>query len=121
MPTARLVLPFPISVNALYRVYRGRPVLSPRYREWRKVAGWELKQQRPEKITGPVRIRIALVAPDRRKRDADNLAKAVLDLLVTHEVIEADDSRIVIYAHPEWVEQGPPCTVIVTSADRGAQ
>lgn len=118
--TLRIELPFPISVNALYRVFKGRPVLSPRYRKWRAEAGWQLKAQTKARIAGPVHIRIALKAPDRKRRDADNLSKGVVDLLVQHGIIEADDSRIVLWVHPEWVEDGPPCTVIVTAAKREA-
>ena len=34
---------------------------------------------------------IAAGRPDRRKRDADNIPKAVCDLLVTHQVIRDDN------------------------------
>lgn len=116
--TVRVELPFPISVNAMYRVFKGRPVLSPRYRAWKLEAGLKLNVQAKTRIVGPVNVRLALVAPDRRKRDADNLAKCVLDLLVTHGIIEADDSRIVQWVHPEWVEEGPACLVTITAAER---
>ena len=58
------------------------------YVSWLKAAG--CVAQRPARITGPVRISIAAGRPDRRRRDVDNLSKAALDLLVSHQVIEDD-------------------------------
>ncbi len=92
MPT--ITLPLPPSVNRLWRAGRGRVYRSARYEAWRDTAGWELKLQRPGRITGPVTIVIAAGRPDRRRRDADNLPKALLDLLTLYGVIE-DDSRVV--------------------------
>ena len=44
----------------------------------------------PASILGPIMITIAAGVPDRRRRDVDNLGKAVLDLLTAHQVIEVD-------------------------------
>ena len=61
---------------------------------WLKAAGWELVLQKPAPVPGSVRVNISAGRPDRRRRDVDNLSKAVLDLLTKHQVIE-DDSRVV--------------------------
>jgi len=45
-------------------------------------------------ITGAILIAMPPVHPDRRRRDADNLPKAILDLLTANRVIE-DDARVV--------------------------
>jgi len=50
--------------------------------------------QRPRSITGEVQIIIAAGRPDQHRRDADNLPKAVLDLLVARSVIE-EDAKVV--------------------------
>ena len=86
-----LDLPLPPSLNRLWRSNRGRVHRAPRYLSWLKAAGWE---QRPARIDGPVRISIAAGRPDRRKRDIDNLLKAVLDLVTKHGVIQ-DDAQVV--------------------------
>jgi crossover junction endodeoxyribonuclease RusA len=87
-------LPLPISVNRIWRTGRGgRVYRSPKYQAWRTEAGWELAAQRPARIAGPVQVSIAAGKPDRRRRDVDNLGKAVLDLLQAHAVI-ADDSMV---------------------------
>jgi Holliday junction resolvase RusA-like endonuclease len=53
-----------------------------------------LKAQRPDRIDGPVEVSIVAGHPDQRRRDADNLLKAVLDFLVAHQVI-SDDSQMI--------------------------
>ena len=74
-------LPLPPSVNRLWRSNRGRVHRAPRYLSWLKAAGWELVTQRPERLAGSVRMTIGAGRPDRRRRDVDNLGKALLDLL----------------------------------------
>ena len=88
-----LELPLPPSVNRLWRSNRGRVHVSSRYKSWRKAAGWELVLQKPERLEGWVRVSIAAGRPDRRRRDVDAFPKALLDLLVAHQVIE-DDSLV---------------------------
>lgn len=113
----RLALPFPPSVNALYRAVGGRSILSEKYRKWKVQAGLSLLEQRPAKLKGPVCVQVELHPSDRRRRDIDNAGfKAILDLLVTHEVIEADDSRCVKEITGRWVDEGDPCTVMVVAA-----
>ena len=86
----------------------GKPVtkqkLDPGHRLPARVKAWEANikvharsamQHSPrfEKITGPVRCHLALVLPDRRKRDVDNLSKAVLD--GCNGVLWEDDTQII--------------------------
>lgn len=109
-----ITLPFPPSTNNLFvnAGKRGR-VRSSRYEMWLNEAGWELKSQRPVKHTGPVNVTIALCPFDKRRRDADNGCKAVLDLLVKHQVIPADDNRFVKSVTAKWVDVGAACSVFV--------
>ena len=110
-------LPFPPSANNLFvnAGKRGR-VRSSRYDLWLNEAGWELKSQRPQKMLGRVAVTIALCPISKRRQDADNLNKAVLDLLVKHQVIEGDDSRFVREVTVRWVDVGAHCTVCVERA-----
>jgi Holliday junction resolvase RusA-like endonuclease len=109
----RVELPFPPSQNRLFRQFKGSH-LSENYRKWRDEAGWGMKAQRPGKVSGPVSVSVSLVAPDKRRRDLDNVGfKAVIDLLVTHQIIEADDSTCVRKIEAEWASSGAPCTVHV--------
>jgi len=109
-------LPFPPSINALYRAVGGRSILSEKYRLWKTEAGLVLNSQRPKKVLGKVAVSVELCAPDKRRRDADNAGtKALLDLLVSHQIIEADDNRILKEIKVVWVDQGDPCRVTIQS------
>ena len=90
-----IYLPFPPSVNKIWRAVGGRNIKSQPYRQWQAEAGWELARQRPEKHLGPVKVEMGFTMPDKRRRDLDNLWKAVGDLLVTHQVIQRDDCLFV--------------------------
>lgn len=96
-------LPFPPSVNALYRNVPGRGrVKTQRYLTWLRAAGNEVLAQAPGQpsIRGAVSIAIAVYRPDKRRRDLGNLEKAVTDLLVTYAMI--DDDRHVASLLLEW-------------------
>lgn len=90
-----LLIVWPPSVNSIWRAVNGRNIVSKRYREWKEHAGRTLLSQRPKKIKGPVSIAIELTPPDKRARDLDNHVKPIFDLLVTHQIVEADDCRTI--------------------------
>jgi crossover junction endodeoxyribonuclease RusA len=97
-----LRLPFPPSVNELYfnpKNWRGRASTSE-YLDWQDQAGWELKSQRPRKMTARCVITIHL--DDKRRGDAANREKAVTDLLVTHGVIKNDSKKYVKGVYTGW-------------------
>ena len=116
----KLDLPFPVTLNRLWirSSTTGKPVRAPRYQQWLNAAGIEINRQRPGCIKGPYRIRIVLGRPDRRKRDNDNLAKGVLDALVTHRVI--DDDSLGVSTTIEWSDRISGCRVHLTEARRAA-
>lgn len=89
-------LPFPPSVNTYWRsiVIRGavRVLISKKGREYRKaVAGVIGPRKKP--TDKRLKVRITVNPPDRRKRDLDNMPKAILDAL-THAGVWEDDSQI---------------------------
>ena len=89
-----LSLPFPPALNNLYANVPGKGrIKADRYVSWANAAGWDLKAAKPVPVLGKVVISILLGRPDNRRRDLDNLAKAPLDLLQEHGVIE-DDSLV---------------------------
>jgi len=96
------LLPFPPSVNNLFSHNKttGKRFISDGYKKWRNEAGWSLKAQNPQKMKGPVRVRIIAVRPDKRRRDIDNITKAINDLLVAFEVIE--DDCLIEYQTVAW-------------------
>ena len=94
----RLVLPWPPSVNRLWRhVQIGRSVRTIVSKEGRgyktAVQAACLEQDAPKGIQGKVALKIKLEPPDKRKRDIDNCCKALLDAL-TYSGVWIDDSQV---------------------------
>ena len=99
-----LNLPIPPSTNNLFvSSRRGYRFKSRRYNAWLTEAGWILKVQRAGRIAGPVQV-VIRATPKRRRRDADNLIKPLLDLLVSARVIEGDDWRVVRSVTAAWCD-----------------
>ncbi len=90
-PLRALRLSFPPSTNNLFKNGSKGRFRSPEYDAWIIEAGLRIRRQRPEPIAGPFRCELVFDRPDERRRDLDNLAKAVLDVLVKTQVV-ADDS-----------------------------
>jgi len=89
-----LTLPYPISVNAMYRNRLKGRAKSERYRTWLNAVGWEIKAQRQQPIKGSYTLRITLYEADNRRRDPGNMEKCISDALVEAGLIE-DDSLCV--------------------------
>lgn len=81
-------IPVPPSTNKLYGVGRGgRRYLTEGYRRWRNNAGLMIRSQKPEPVTGPYKLFLSV--PKTRK-DADNMLKPTLDLLVAMKLTPDD-------------------------------
>lgn len=89
------LLPWPVSVNAIWRAYKGRNILAAKARTWLKNAEAELILQKPKPVAGPVALSISLCSPTKHTFDISNRVKQLEDLLVRCGIIEADDCRIV--------------------------
>lgn len=83
-------LDYPPSVNHYWRHWQGRTVLSARGKAYRYAA---TDYTPSATITDPVRVCLELTMPDGRRRDIDNVAKAVLDA-IGHAGIYQDDSQV---------------------------
>lgn len=117
MTEAAINLPFPPSANGLFmNIHRKGRVKTPAYREWLEEAGWMMKSQPVKPFDCPVEIQAIVCAPDKRRRDLDNLWKPILDLLTAHKVIADDSFDCVRALYISWVEDGKPCTVTVRAA-----
>ena len=83
-------LPWPPTVNTYWRNIKGRTIISERGRKYRLEVLAQLAGAEP--MMGRLAIKIAANPPDKRKRDLDNILKALLDSLTFAHVIE-DDSQ----------------------------
>jgi crossover junction endodeoxyribonuclease RusA len=89
-----LTLPYPVSVNAMYRAYKGHLILSKKGRQYRlDVLASVLSQDRPKKLLGRLAVEFHLYMPDRRRRDISNTLKCLEDCL-THAGVWGDDEQI---------------------------
>lgn len=90
-----ILLPWPPSMNRMWRSVRGRNILSKEGREYRENGLHVVSAQSPCRWPAEARLSVSITVypPDRRRRDLDNMMKAPLDLL-THAGVYADDSQI---------------------------
>ena len=87
-----LTLPWPPSVNHYWRNFRGRIVIGAKGRAYRQaVIASVIEQGVPrDRISCRLAVNIDAYPPDNRRRDIDNINKALLDAIVAAEVIEDD-------------------------------
>jgi len=116
-----LELPMPPSVNSLFRNVPGHGRAKTKlYKDWIKEAHWMLIAQRNQskkrhkRIDGNVSVEVKAYRAGSKRRDLDNILKALLDLLTNTQTI-ADDSQVV-EINARWVDAGVPCTVILRAA-----
>ncbi len=87
-----LSLPYPPSVNTIWRTTRGGlTYMSKRGKDYRKEIVALCADVNP--VEGPLRMVVDIYPPDRRKRDIDNICKALLDSLEKAGVYK-DDNQI---------------------------
>jgi Holliday junction resolvase RusA-like endonuclease len=112
-----IYLPFPPSVNAMYRNVAGRGrAKSGVYRSWETAAGWDLNRQNPKRIKGPVILEIYLEDSPTTRGDADNRIKPISDFLVANRIIEGDQKKYVRRITVSWSENTRGCRVSIRPA-----
>ena len=89
-----ITLPYPPSVNSMYRTFRGRMLISKKGREWMKIAVASAKGEvHGWFVSGSCSLAICAYLPDNRRRDLDNLLKPLQDC-ITHAGIWKDDCQV---------------------------
>jgi len=86
-------LPFPPSTNHMWRRVGNRTLISRGGRAFRAAVCSILAAARVRPLDGPLDLVIDVFPPDRRRRDIDNLQKALLDALA-HGGAYHDDSQV---------------------------
>lgn len=124
----KILLPYPISVNALY--VNGREKWCPKtkkmkstgrfktkkYKDWIAMARADLQEQllkmplRKRSFPGMVDICVRYKRPDKRVRDGDNAVKALFDLLSPLGVLI--DDKEVEHHDVGWRYDGPAGTIL---------
>lgn len=98
-----LELPYPPSVNHYWRRVGARTLISRGGRAFREAVCATLARRGVKPLDGPLVVDITIHPPDRRRRDIDNVQKALLDAL-QHGGAYGDDSQIVRLT----IEKGDP-------------
>jgi len=106
-----LELPYPPSVNHYFRNWRGRTLISREGRAFRKRVCSILTAAGVRPLSGKLAVSLAVYPPDRRRRDIDNLQKALLDALEKGGAYQ-DDSQVKDL-HARMLEPIPGGKVII--------
>lgn len=116
--TVVIDLPWPPSVNALWRGSGRRVYRSKRYMDWIKQAEIHWMIQRPKnkirEIKGEFSLSLILNPPTKRLSDIDNFTKAPMDFLQRMAIIENDNlcrTLIVTYGDKSSAPLGVRLTV----------
>jgi crossover junction endodeoxyribonuclease RusA len=87
-------LPHPPSVNHYWRRVGAKTLISREGRRFRERVVAILAAQNCQPLTGDLAVEVDVHPPDHRRRDIDNIAKALLDAL-QHGGAYADDGQVV--------------------------
>lgn len=86
-------LPYPPSVNHYWRRVGFRTLISREGRRYRTDVCAALAATGVRPLAGRLNVRVTVCPPDHRRRDLDNVGKALLDALA-HGAAYRDDSQI---------------------------
>lgn len=98
-----LTLPYPPSTNHYFRMVQGRMLISREGRRFREAVAGILAAQGVRPVTGRLALAVQVCPPDLRRRDLDNVQKALLDALEKGGAY-GDDSQIDLLL----TRRGPP-------------
>lgn len=94
--TLRLTMPWPISVNSLYRSFEGRQIISVPGRKYYKACKDHLASIKELPNFGEARLKVVirLYPPTLGRYDIDNHAKCLLDGITHSKRVWVDDAQI---------------------------
>lgn len=116
-------LPWPPSVNRVWRNVKGKTLLSAEGRNYRELVGQYclIKRIAGKRLNGRLSVKILVNPPNKIRRDIDNLAKVPLDAL-THAAVWLDDSQIdELYIRRDEIKKGGFITIQITELQPGAR
>lgn len=82
----------PLSVNAAYRTWQGRILISKKGRDFKKEIAKALECYNNHKIMGNIKMSIEYFFKDKRCRDIDNYQKVLIDCM--KDILFEDDKMI---------------------------
>ena len=107
-----LTLPYPPSVNKIWRVGKAKVYLNPIAKAYRDQVFWK-SLAIIDKFIVPVfikntkvRLEIKMYPPDHKRRDVDNICKSILDALQYTRIIDDDSQIYQLYVEKLEVRKG---------------
>jgi Holliday junction resolvase RusA-like endonuclease len=84
----------PVPKQSFQYTRNGGGFTDPRARAWETVVAWYAKDAMhgEQPLAGDLRVELVFLLPDRRRRDWDNLSKAVMDAM--NKIVFRDDSQV---------------------------
>lgn len=108
-----LLLPYPVSLNAMFANGGRSRIKSKRYKAWIVEADLMIMKQKPlKRFEGMVDIEIKC-GFGRKDADISNLVKGPEDLLVRYGIIKDDSRKIVRSIKAAWDETITGCQITV--------
>ncbi len=101
-----LTLPYPPSVNTYWRTWQGRIIVSSPGRKYREAVMTHCSQQGIRPMLGRLHLAAWVHPPDRRRRDLDNVLKALLDAIKNGGAMEDDSQIDVLEVRRDEVQPG---------------
>ena len=115
-----LIIPFPPSVNRIWRSVGGRVLLSRDGRAYRDAVAREWLLARLQGHgTRPLAVDIQAWMPDNRRRDLDNLQKASLDALAKAGAFSDDSQRVDLRIRRAGIDRDHPRLEVLMEVTHG--
>ncbi len=113
-----ITLPWPpLSGNHQHGQNSGRRFLRREIRVYRAEV-WSILAQTP-RLEPPVALEIVLHPPDKRRRDADNVLKVLMDAIVASGWLRDDSNRVIQQSCHDWGEPVRGGKVVISAREVG--
>ena len=113
----RIEVPHPPSINHYWRRVGPRTLISKGGRLFRRDVCRLLRDMDVRPIAGPLSVDVLIHPPDRRRRDIDNVLKALLDALQHGGAYEDDNQIVDLSIHKRCPIKGGKAIVQIEKAD----
>lgn len=113
----QLLLPWPPSVNHYWGQAGKNRFIGKKGKEFRMAVAEACAEQEITGLEGRLAVHVALFPPDKRKRDVDNLLKALLDACEHAGCYESDSQIDELHIVRQEVRKGGGCTILIHTLD----
>ena len=113
----QILLPYPPSVNHYWMSSGNIRYISKHGRAFRMAVAEECAAQAVQALEGRLAVHVALFPPDKRKRDVDNVLKALLVSCEHAGCYESDSQIDELHVTRQQIQKGGGCTILIHTLD----